>query len=227
MKTFILILVFLISFSALASNWIPVSKITQGSKIAYQLESECQKTGEQCLDVGDSPDHVSLGFITTEDKFLKSQEEACLDEVDCESKFQALTCENFEQTKIKNLNLLEVYCVQPDGKKLVIDSAAIASYQAQQIAQAEQSVALAYAKKLRECGEGVMDLLLVRNSTKNLTKGQIKQMVSSFASIKGLLETGSLNSAKEEIEAVTPDGTLVTAEDKNALISAINACLGG
>jgi hypothetical protein len=82
------------------------------------------------------------------------------------------------------------------------------------------------AKKLRDCGGRVMDVLLVRNSTKGLTTAQVKQIVATYAPVKALLETGSLNSAKEEILAVSADGLLITEEDKTALIAEINSCIG-
>jgi hypothetical protein len=54
----------LISLTASASNWAPLSKIQSASPQAYQLESECLKTGEQCFDIGDTPEKVSLGFAS-------------------------------------------------------------------------------------------------------------------------------------------------------------------
>jgi len=218
----------LITTNVFASNWMPLSKIQALSSQAYQLESDCKKQSqEQCLDVGNSPEIVSLGFTSLTDKFSKSQVEACLDADDCETKFQALICEDSQETSIKNLDLLEVYCSKFLYKELAINSAGFSAYQANKLAAAQMAGAFAQAKSLRECGGKVMDLLLIRNAPKGLTTSQIKQMVLTYAPIKGLLETGSLNSAKEEIQAITPDGLLVTAGDKTALIAKVDECIGG
>lgn len=221
-------LALLISFSAMASNWMPASKISQGQASAFQMESSCvQASGEQCLDVGDEPQAVAAGFVSTQDKFSKAQVEECSDESDCQAKHEAKEC--IQGESIKNLDLMEVYCAVPAGKELVVDSAGFSSYKAAQAQAAGFAAAKEGAKKLRECGESVMDLLLVRNASKQppLSTAQVKLIVGVYAPIKGLLETGSLATAKEEVEAVEPDGTLVTAEDKAAIIAAIDACLGG
>lgn len=216
----------LISFSAMASNWMPLSKIQSLSNQAYQLQSSCEATGEQCFDVGDEPQIVSLGFVSLEDNYLKADEQSCLDAEDCSAKFLALVCTEEDWTKIQNNDLLQVYCVKLAGKNLVKDLDSFNSYKASQAVLNAQKGALEQAKTLRLCGSAVMDLVLVRNATKGLTTNQVKQIVNLYAPIKGLLETGSLNSAKEEVQAVTPDGTLITEGDKTAVISAIDVCLG-
>jgi hypothetical protein len=82
------------------------------------------------------------------------------------------------------------------------------------------------AKKMRDCGETVIDMMLVRNQSKTLNKNQVKQLVSSYKDIMALIQTGSLATAKDEIIAVNADGVLVTEADKAALVSVINSCLG-
>lgn len=220
-----ILIAFFISLSAMASNWVPVDKIQSQSAQAYQLESSCP--GE-CLDIGNDPEALTAGFISLEDFYLKQSESSCSDSSDCDAKFVALVCPANDWTKIKNLELLQVYCVKLAGKKIVLDESGFNAYKAQRQLIQQQAAALLAAKKLRECGQGVMDLVLVRNAAKQpaLTTIQVKQVVATYAAIKGLLETGSLNSAKEEVQAIQPDGTLVTVADKSAVISAIDSCLG-
>lgn len=224
MKT---LLIFLLSFSAQASNWMPVSKIQSNSTQAYQLESECVKQSqEQCLDVGNQPQKVALGYASLEDEYLKADSQACLNQADCDLKFTELTCSQQDWQKIKNIDLLEVYCVKLIGKKLTLDEASWTAYQNAQNAAQAQSAALGQAKKARECGSSVMDLVLVRNTPKALTKGQVKQLVTTLNPIKSLLETGSLVTAKEEVQAIAADGTIITEGDKLAVVAAIDSCLG-
>lgn len=115
----------LISLPLFASNWMPVSKIQSKSNEAYQLESDCVKTGEQCFDVGDEPDIVALGFTVLKDEYDKKDQESCLDPDDCELKFQALVCSKIEYEKIKNIDQLKVYCVKLIGKSLEKDKVAL------------------------------------------------------------------------------------------------------
>jgi hypothetical protein len=55
------------------------------------------------------------------DYIAKSNEIACVDELDCDAKFIEISC-NLEEEKIKNYDLLQVYCVKNimkiEGKKL-------------------------------------------------------------------------------------------------------------
>jgi hypothetical protein len=221
-----LIILLLISLPTLASNWVPVSKIESRSSQAYQLKADCEnRSGEQCLDVGDRFEQVALGYATLQDHYEKTKTETCADPQDCEAKFQALDCTQ-EYAKIKNLDLLQVYCTKLVGKKLVLDEAGWSAYEAAMNAENAFKAALDSAKALRECGTRVMDLVLVRNASKVLNTTQVKAMVGIYAPIKGLLETGSLNSAREEVQAIEPDGTLVTSGDKVAVIAAIDKCLG-
>jgi len=223
MKFLILLLV---SLTASASNWMPLSKIQSQSLQAYQLEEDCTKLGEQCLDVGDEPEIVKEGFTSLQDNYSKSEVESCLDEADCQSKHEAKICTDSGETSIKNLELLEVYCSKFLSKSLVKDNSGWSGFKAGKATEAQLEAGISLATNLRKCGERVMALMLVRNQPKGLTTTQVKQLVSAYASIKGLLESGSLASAKEEIQAVTADGVLVTNADKTALSAEIDKCLG-
>ena len=92
-------------------------------------------------------------------------------------------------------------------------------------AKAAREAQIASAMAAINHGKRVIALFLVRNSTKSLTTGQVKQLNATYSAIKDLLETGSLVSAKEEINALTPDGVLVTEGDKTELIAEIDSFL--
>lgn len=84
----------------------------------------------------------------------------------------------------------------------------------------EAGMALAQARM--DHGSKVISFMVYRNSLKlDLTQDQVSAMVSTYATIKALLETGSLNTAKTAIEALTVDGTIITELDKSKLISKI------
>jgi hypothetical protein len=168
----------------------------------------------------------------------KQNEVSCEDEAACEA-LRADHCsslEGYEFFYAENLILpgYEAYCSKFLGyekkltglKVLQKNDAKLAAYNSQKIAKANLEAALGQAKKLRECGERVMGLMLVRNQPKGLTTAQVKQLVAGYKDIKALLESGSLVSAKEEILAVNADGVLVTEADKAALAAEVDKCLG-
>lgn len=226
MKT--LFLIFLISFSATASNWMPVSKIQSQSVQAYQLEQDCKKSGEQCLDVGDEPQIVSLGLVSlVNDWGPESDVEECLDESDCIAKEEAKVCPG-SLYKFRSNDHTKVYCVELLGKALVKNLAGFSAYKAQQIAAAQMAGALASARKMRDCGSSIIDLFLVRNASKNpaLSIQQVDELSVTFAPIQDLLLNGSLVTAKSKILAAPVDGVKVTDADKIALAGAVDKCLG-
>jgi hypothetical protein len=151
----------------------------------------------------------------------------------CHTALNEKVCDDDEAEKFINAEYTEVYCSKITGyeqknagKKLVIDEAKKAAHEAKVSQERSMVDAIAQAEKLQACGKKVMALMLVRNQPKELTTAQVKQLVSTYADVKGLLETGSLNSAKEEILAVVADGTLITEEDKTALAAEVDKCLG-
>lgn len=241
MKTILITL--LISFSALASNWMPISKIESKSSQAYQLELDCLKTGEQCIDVGSEPYAISLGFgILTpilEDDFenpiwgSRSMIVKCADETDCIAIHETRECVD-GRTSFYSVDDLEVWCNKIVGyqqkdfgkKSFSIDTAAFNSYKATQSAIAQGSAIRNQIKSLRECLAGVIDLLVLRNASKNLTTEQVDQMVQTYQPIMALLQAVSGVTAKEKIQAVSADGVLVTENDKIALTQEIDKCLG-
>lgn len=232
----------LILFSNLASagNWLNQSKIKLGSVEAYSLKSDCERvSGEKCFDLGDYPSSVYSEIDIqvddyTKPNYLKADTQACLDESDCSAKFLALVCTENDYEKIKNLDLLQVYCVKLAGyekkneKTIQLDSEKLSAWQSQEANKATErarEMAIQGALKRIECGKRVIGLLVVRNASKNLSTAQIGQINTVYAPIKGLIDTGSLVTAKEQMQAITPDGLLITTEDKNDLIQEITKCI--
>lgn len=236
----ILFTVFFISLSSWAQT--PAWNNLQDN-VMYVEKGFCEKqSNTTCYDAGSCPlaycdlvDEVVNGapiYTVNNQQFCTLGIAEGQTKTDCQLKLEALSCaQGFEA--ILREDLLEVRCTRLDGYEQVLTGRKVlqnnptkfATYQAQQAAQAQMQAALAQARRLRECGNNVIDLLLVRNASKGLTTAQVKQIVATYAPIQGLLQTGSLNSAKEEIQAVTADGTLVTNADKTALIAEIDKCL--
>lgn len=232
----------LITTQVMASNWMPLSKIQSQSIQAHQLEEDCKKSGEQCLDVGDEPQIVKLGFTSLAPVMgddtskpiyeAESQVVTCSGIEECQAQLEAKDCgEDF--LKFIDSEYTKTYCTKITGyeqkevsKELVKNTTAFDAYKAAQVQVSALNAGLSQATAAMDCGRKVQALLLVRNAPKSLSKPQVKQLVLAYKDIKNLLDTGSLASAKEEIEAVVADGVIVTSADKAALVAQINTCLG-
>lgn len=232
----------LILFSNLvhAENWLNHSKIKSGSVEAYSLKSDCERiSGEECFDLGDNPSSVfSEVDVEVDDyskpNYLKADTQSCLDEPDCSAKFLALVCTQNDYDKIKNLDLLQVYCVKLAGyekkyeKTIQLDSQKLTTWQSQKAIEATErarEMAIQASIKRIECGKRIIGIIIYRNSLKSLTTAQVGQLNTSYAPIIGLISTGSLITAREAIQAHVPDGTVITEQDKTEALAEADKCI--
>lgn len=232
----------LISFSAFGSDWMPLSNIQSNSSQAYQLESDCKKSGEQCLDVGDEPEIVKLGFFTLSDIMeddhekplwgSRSMVESCDGEEDCKAKALLKECSQ-DREAYYNAEYSETWCnkivgyiQKPSGRKTIqTDQQALSAHKSFEALKTQMANAKNKVKALRECLAGVIDLLVLRNASKNLTTAQVDQMVQTYQPIMSLLQAVSGVTAKEKILAASADGVFITEGDKSALTQEIDKCL--
>lgn len=235
MKKIIITLLF--SLTAHASNFIPVSTVANATNAGYSLLIDCQKASasdEVCVDIGDKPlstYEIYSYDVDDESKPINSKNniEICADQNDCMSKAKDKICLDGEY--VIYTPELEIYCTKVIGyhkktlKSIRQSQALLTEYNAQKAlkeASELQEQKLQEKIKLIDAGKRVIALLNLRNESKNLTGEQISQMVNTFSSIKGLLETGSLKTSKFLISQVVADGTIVTEGDKTALIAELD-----
>lgn len=237
---YLILITLLFSFTVQAENWLNHSKILAGSKEAHSLKSECERiSGEKCFDIGDLSSSVFSEVDeqvddTSKPIYSKSEMVSCVSEANCDLIFLTKVCTDATESLIKNYNLLEVYCSKWVGyekklqKTIAQDGSKLAAFQAQKAieeATRQKEASIQFALKRIECGKRVIGLLIVRNSTKILTTAQVSQINTTYSPIKSLIETGSLVTAKEYMQAITPDGVLITEADKTDLVAEINKCL--
>lgn len=152
---------------------------------------------------------------------------SCIQSLDtnCSLKKEAKTC--IDTDEYSEVLGAEVYCTKVTGYEqknvthysVIEDAIKKTDYES---IQAEKA-GMALAQERIDHGKKVISLMVYRNALKvGLTEDQIKTMVSTYSSIKALLETGSLNTAKTEIQGLVPDNVLVTDTDKARLIAKIN-----
>ena len=88
---------------------------------------------------------------------------------------------------------------------------------------AEQALEQAIEQKIK-CGESAVKYIAKNNVKKQLTKAQRKQMIKSYADILDQLKAGAVDLAKEDIQAVSADGIIVTEQDKTDIVNFITEC---
>lgn len=240
MKYLILTVMCFLSLNLHAENWLNHSKIKSGSIEAYSLKSDCERiSGERCFDLGELPSSVFSEVDeevddTSKPIYSKSEMVSCVSKANCDLIFLTKVCTDSTESLIKNYDLLEVYCSKWVGyekklqKTITQDAQKVSAWESQKAIEATgraREMAIQTALKRIDCGKRVIGLLVVRNSTKSLTTAQIGQINSIYSPIKGLIDTGSLVTAKELMTAITPDGVLITLEDKNELLEEITKCL--
>ena len=201
-----------------------VKKKCEGVCVEIKKEFNCKyyEIAEEMVDDSTKPVHS------------KSESEVCADQLDCETKNESKICADVLESVFMAEDFSEIYCSKfirfeqkLSGRKTTKEnSTKKAAYDSTKASSDAMEAGIAQALKRIDHGKRIIALLLVRNAPKTLNKGQIKQMNATYAEIKGLLDTGSLETAKDEITAITPDGTIVTEADKTALISEINKFLG-
>lgn len=87
------------------------------------------------------------------------------------------------------------------------------AYNAQKATDDALALELSNQLKLIKYGNDIVALIGIRNKSKSLTVEQVATLVSTYAPIQGLLQSGSLETAKVQVNAITPDGVIITASD--------------
>lgn len=230
------LILFLFSLSAFASNWMTLSTIESKGVAGYSLRSDCEKYGEQCLDVGAEPEAIKLGFFSLADVMeddhekpiwgTRSMVEPCSDELDCQMRMSALNCVD-GRSAYYSLDPMEVWCNKITGyeqkisgkKSLSINASQMASYKGQLQAKAQTEALIANGKKAREACDRVLDLIGGFNLLPGRTSGQTDTMTSTFAEAKGYLQDGRPGKARHAIQNIPVDGVLVTQPMKDLALS--------
>jgi hypothetical protein len=85
----------------------------------------------------------------------------------------------------------------------------------------EDEIALRMARQ--DFGRRVIAIITIRNDDKDLTSEQKTQISDNYETVNRELLNGRIDIAKASIQAATPDGTLITQADKDAILAEISA----
>lgn len=208
----------------IAANWIPVSFIQSGKPQGAGTLEQCVQTfKETCLDVGETPGYVELGAYTVDTTILKQNTLSCESIEDCDAKFVSFdfNCPSQDWEKIKNYELLEVYCIKPDVPVLVTNQAIIDAHLAEKAAQQAIAAIEAQGAKAKQDCDRVLNLIRGFNLQPGRTVSQTDQMQTTFAPIESALNAGRPGVAKALIQQIQPDEVLVTSQMKSLVLDVL------
>lgn len=237
----ILTIIFIFGFcKAHAENWFPVGK--QNAKTIWVKKDRCEQVeGQACYDITgkDLRFHEPITQMVDDQSkpIMKPPYNAtnCDSDADCELKRNALECSMGDYpTQEKNeilpgwtLACTGITGYQQKEETVLVENADLKA-QVQFQDQAKNTLESQIQARTKRIGFGtrIVALMGVRNDAKNLTAEQSAGFLSTYGPIMQMLQAGALDTAKAQIEAITPDGTITTQADKDAILSEINAFLG-
>lgn len=162
--------------------------------------------------------------------------ESCDSDSDCQTKQGAkVDCLSGDITGYEKNTLMpgySLFCYGISGyeqmsQTILVENAALkASVQAADAQKASDASALQAIAKDAMFGNRMIAFVGARIRAKSLNLADTKTVLSTYSSVIDLLRAGSIPHAKSEITSMTPDGTLVSQSDKDALLAEIDAYLG-
>lgn len=240
MKLFIFTLLFSISAFAV-ENWFPIGK--EGAKTVWMQKAKCEKAeGQACYDISKKDPRFHEPQTSMVDNPAKPIYKPKYDFVNCDSpsdctqKAGSKTCLTGDHSTYEKNQMpipgYSLYCVgitgyeQMEQTVLVENSAKKTEVQASEAQKEAMDLKLEKLAKDAQFGSSMIGLVGVRLRDKNLTRAQTKQVMKDYRELIDLLKVGSIEHSKAEVESITPDGTLISQGDKDALLAEINAYLG-
>lgn len=189
-------------------------------KIILEMDHEngsfTKSEREDCLPVADDPLTVNI-------------DESKTDVEVCEDKNAAKVCTDTEEKVYirTDTNPMEIYCskftapmIDKGLREIVEDTDLKAAYETAKAQKDALAAAIESERVEAESGERLFYLIKAKNKTR-LTPAQRKQMRKDYRDILNDLKDGELCEAKNKIESITPDGTLIRAEDVTEIVAEI------
>lgn len=242
-QIFIATIFFLNIYANAGTPFFPVGKTN--AKTYYKDKAKCEaQEGQACYDITgkDLRFHsVQTGEVDDPSKPIyktKYNVTACSNSQDCANKLSAEAspfCEEGDYPQIKENSLMPGYsyfCAgitgyeQIEAQVLVEDAALKAQILAADQAKKTLEEQIQARTKRINFGTRIVALMGVRNDSKSLTAEQSASFLQTYGPIMQMLQAGALDTAKTQIEGITPDGTVTTQADKDALLAEINSYLG-
>ena len=236
------LLITFLPFFSKGSWFVPVGHLEEYKK-SHRTKGECEKlSGFSCFDIeGKDLRYIKVETSPEDDKSKPIYKErynvvACSDEMDCTNKLSAELepyCDQGQNdfvTYEKNVLLpgMTYGCSgivgyeQVQVTKLIVDQALKTQVLAKDIADKEKREGVERELNDIEFGKKLMAIIGYSSKKKGLTPTQIQSLRSAVSAAESALSVGAIEQAKVSIEGYTPDGTLLTQQDKDDILEEIN-----
>lgn len=221
MKRLVILLLTLPSIgSAECSNFIAKSEIAKALALQPNAGAVACSGSEDCVCFDHVKDWSVMTWGDVDDlnspKYVASQIVACAGKDECAAKLQEQKCDQGVIAYI-DADFKTVYCAVPNGyntkKALIVDAAKKAAKDAAQAKIQAIEDLISAGQKKQNVGQRMIAAIVAKNDKKGLTKAQRKQLTQNLQPIIALLQVGSIDAAKEEIQKLVPDGTLILQSD--------------
>lgn len=166
-------------------------------------------------------DYNCAYHVLQPDAVIKEDVETCTDENNCQEILSTKNCSTSGAQRYYSLEPNEVYCSYFSPEKVVENNTLKTAYIEAKTAKAAKEVAINQQVNYMSEGKRIYAAIMLINKAR-LTREQRKQMRSDLSEIRSDLFDGDLCGAREGVAAIQPDGTLITTEDKDAVLLMID-----
>lgn len=236
------IIVLLFSLNAFATMWTNPEDLSAPS---YTSQAGCLKAQARCLEIPEGEYKSDLVEVDVEENdyskppiLTTPKEESCSDVENCmlhnaDNNF-CVPGDVFYYGDRDEDGDLEAWCVhteyqQKTVKRLQVDEAKKATRLAAEAENQAKETAIALAQKYMACGRRAIAYITALNLTKDPAPSvaEIQALNASLADIKNQLETGSLVTAAQAIQALDLSESIITESDRTKILAEISSCSGG
>lgn len=212
-----------------ASEWTTIEMYPS----SWGSKQICEQLGKsECFEIQESTSRYSKNTIQVDDLSKpiwesESNLQYCADEQACYKDLESFSCPSGKEKIYSKLPTHRLYCTKllgyqkKDKQILVLDATKDSEYQA--IKQAKNVEAVkeqAIQAKLKdiEKGKRIIAMMRANSDAKNLTKQQKKALINSTKEIIEALNIGSLDVAKDLVQAIVADGVIILESEKQAIL---------
>lgn len=212
-----------------ASEWTTIEMYPS----SWGSKQICEQLGKsECFEIQESTSRYSKNTIQVDDLSkpiweAESNLQYCADEQSCFKDLESFSCPSGKEKIYSKVPTHRLYCTlllgyQKKNKTILevdptLDLAYQSSKQAKTVEAVKEQMVQAKLADIQK-GQKIIAIMRVGSDSKNLTKQQKKTLINTTKEVIEALNIGSLDVAKELIEGIAPDGTLITNEDKAKIL---------
>lgn len=228
--------------TAHAGQFFPVGK--SGAVTYYTSVERCESTeGQACFDTtGKDLRYHEIQTIQENDLSKPIQKTrynvtACSSDEDCNAQVQAAGasfCESGDTFSILENSLMPGWtfgCTGISGyeQRTVTTLVEVPALKSSVLSQdaTDQAIQAGILDEIKDkaFGEKVMAYVGYLNKQKNLSISQIQTLRGAISAAEDALSVGAIEAARAAVDGYSPDGTLLTAADKTAILAMIDGYL--